>query len=126
LSLLALAALLLVMAALLGGALGVRRLAAPGAAATPPGWLRLLHGALGLGGVVALRLALAGPPRGVAAGVGNFGWIAVGTLGIAFLLGLLVWLLGRVWRPGQGLMAGLHATVALLGLAILLVYLLLG
>ncbi len=79
----------LVAAALLGSCLAALHL--PTGKAMLPGWpLGLLHGLLGAAGLVMLLLALRGPPRGEAMGVGPFGRIAAVLLAMALLAGLAI------------------------------------
>jgi hypothetical protein len=65
--------------------------------------------------VFALR---SGAPRGVAQGVGAFGWDAVVLLGAALTAGIGV-LLGR---GRYGLVLALHVVLAMFGYTILLTY----
>lgn len=84
------------------------------------------HGLLALAGFGLLAAALRGPPHGVATGTQSFGTIAAIVLALAILLGaglLASRLAGR--RIGGGLI-GVHASVAITGFVILLVYTLLG
>lgn len=96
-------------------------------AASPPRWpLGALHGALGATGLVTLLLALQGPPRGEAMGVGPFGRIAAVLLALALAAGLMLPLIRR--RSGRITSGpiGIHATIAICGVAILAAYTLVG
>jgi len=116
---------LLLIAASLGIALAVLHLRvgnrrAPG---TLPG---ALHGLLGVVGLAALLLALHGPARGEAMGVGAFGRISAVLLAIAVLAGLAVLLARLRYRRAPGLVIGIHATIAVSGVVILAAYTLVG
>ncbi len=114
---------LVAAAALLGTVLALLHLRPAGR--TPPWPLGALHGAIGAGGLAALLVALEGPPRGVAFGVGPFGTFSAALLALALLAGLL--LLGAL-RLGRrsGFVIAVHAALAVTGLAILAAYTLLG
>jgi len=116
-------ALVLVAASL--GALLVWMNLAPGRVA--PRWpFGALHAALGAAGLGALLLALRGPPRGEAMGVGAFGRIAAWLLALALVMGLV--LLSkrlRHRRPTSGPI-GIHATLAISGVVMLAAYTLVG
>jgi hypothetical protein len=86
----------------------------------------VLHGCLGAGGFAALLLALRGPPRGVAMGVGSFGAIAAVLLGVALLAGLIMLAIRARARQVPGLIIGIHATIAISGIVILVAYTLMG
>ncbi|HTI80111.1 MAG TPA: hypothetical protein VL614_06630 [Acetobacteraceae bacterium] len=86
----------------------------------------VLHGCLGAGGFAALLMALRGPPRGVAMGVGSFGAIAAVLLGVALLAGLIMLVMRARVRQVPGLIIGIHATIAISGIVILTAYTLLG
>ncbi len=114
----------LVIAAVLGGVLAVPHLRGGTAA---PGWGGgVLHGATGCNGFVALLVALAGPPRGEAMGVGGFGRVAAVLLALALLAGLGIVLARLRRRRVPGLLIGIHAMVAVSGVVILAAYTLLG
>jgi hypothetical protein len=106
---------------LLGSALGVLHLLAERAAI--PTWLSALHGLLAIGGFTVLVLALRGPPRGAEAGAGAFGLIAAVLAALAVLAGGAT-LLARLRRKRfTGLLAGVHATLAVSAFVILTAYL---
>jgi hypothetical protein len=81
-----------------------------------------VHGLLGMAGYVALVLGLRGPPRGVAQGAGSFGAIAAGLLGLTLLAGGLLLTARLRRRRMQGLVIGVHATLAVTGFIILAAY----
>ena len=86
----------------------------------------VLHGCLGAGGFAALLLALRGPPRGVAMGVGSFGRVAAVLLAVALLAGLTMLVIrSRAWQV-SGLIIGIHATMAISGIVILAAYMLIA
>ncbi|MGA3403693.1 MAG: hypothetical protein ABSC95_31155 [Acetobacteraceae bacterium] len=116
---------LLLIAALLGTALAALHLRAGNV--RPPGWpFGALHALLGTVGLVALLLALRGPPRGEVVGVGGFGRIAAVLLAVALLAGLAVLAARLRYRRVPGLVIGIHATIAVSGVVILAAYTLLG
>jgi hypothetical protein len=88
--------------------------------------LGALHGLLGLSGLGALLLALRGPPRGVALGVGSFGRIAAVLLALALLAGLTILTAHLRHRRPPVLLIGVHATIAVSGVVILAAYTLVG
>ncbi len=71
-------------------------------------------GAIGLG---LLLVALRGPPRGVAAGVGAFGTIAAALFAAAAVTGVVLLLLRR--KP---LVMAIHAGIAITGYVLLLAW----
>ncbi len=81
--------MILGLAVLLGSALAILHLRAqPGAASWPVVWpVGVLHGVLGIGGLLCLVLALRGPPRGIAQGTASFGAIAATLFALAALVG---------------------------------------
>lgn len=84
-------------------------------------WVGPMHGLAGLSGLVLLLLALRGPVRGAAYGVGGFGGMAAALLGLAIATGLVVLTVRR--RRGDPMLAiGLHATLAIFGLVLLAAY----
>jgi hypothetical protein len=120
-----LAFVLLLIAALLGTVLAALHLRT--LPAKPPGRaLGALHGLLGLTGLGVLLLALRGPPRGEALGVGNFGRIAAVLLAAALLAGVGVLAARLRYRRVPGLVIGVHATIAVSGVVILAAYTLIG
>jgi len=116
---------LLLITALLGTALAALHLRAGNA--KPPRWpVGALHGLLGIVGLGALLLALRGPPRGEAMGVGAFGCIAAVLAAMALLAGVAVLATRLRYRRVPGLVIGLHATIAVSGIVILAAYTLMG
>jgi|ERR1700722_139142 hypothetical protein len=116
---------LLVIVALLGSALAALHLRT--GKATLPGWpLGLLHGLLGATGLALLLLALRGPLRGEAMGVGSFGRIAAVLLAMALLAGLATRAVRLRYGRIPGLIIGIHATIAVSGIVILAAYTLVG
>src|SRR3954468_21880427 len=98
---------LLVIAALFGGALAGLRLRTE--RPTAPRWpFGALHGLLGLAGFVTLLLALPGPPRGEAVGVASFGRIAAVLLATAIFVALALLVMRRPHRETPGLVIGIH------------------
>ena len=116
--------ILLSLAVLLGCVLAVLHLRE---GAAPPPWpLGALHGLIGVIGFGILALALRGPPRGVAQGVGPFGMIAALLLAPAAMIGLMQLAARLCQRRFSGALIGAHATLAVGGFVILLVYVLAG
>ena len=117
---------LLLIAALFGVALAVLHVGSEDAAR--PGWpAGVLHGTLGIIGLVMLLLALRGPPRGEAMGVGTFGRIAAVLLTMAALAGLRPCSVAfRRRRRIPGLAIGIHAMIAVSGVVVLAAYTLVG
>lgn len=113
-------------AALLGiTMLAVQHMRAKTAAAGPR-LIALLHGLLGIGGLICLAWALRGPPRGLDQGTSSFGLISATLIALAALIGggvVVLHLLGK-WIPGT--LIGIHATLAVSGFVILAAYVLLG
>jgi len=116
--------ILLSLAVLFGCVLAVLHLRE---GAAPPPWpLGALHGLIAVAGLGLLALALRGPPHGVAQGVGSFGMIAAMLLAPAALIGLMQLAARLRQRRLSGAMIGAHATLAVGGFVILLVYVLAG
>jgi hypothetical protein len=112
----------LAIAVLLGSVLAVLHLRE---GAAPPSWpFGALHGLAAVTGLGILALALRGPPRGVAQGVGSFGTMAAVLLGLAALIGLTQLAARLRQRRLPGALIGAHATLAISGFVILLVYVL--
>src|ERR1700722_19526476 len=115
---------LLLTAALLGGVLAAVHLRTESA---PPGPVfGALHGLVGIAGFVALLLALRGPPRGEAMGVGGFGRTAAALLAVALILAIPIILVRLRHRRIPGIVIGAHATIAVSGVVILAAYTLVG
>lgn len=113
---------LLAVAVLLGALLALAYLRE--GAAPPPLPLGVLHGLLGVGGLTVLALALRGPPRGVVQGTGSFGTIAAVLIATAAVAGLAQLAMRLRGRRLPGALIGAHATLAVGGFIILLVYVL--
>lgn len=112
----------LAVAVLLGSALALMHLRE--GAALPPWPLGALHGLVALAGLGLLALALRGPPRGLDQGTGAFGTIAAALIALAALVGLMQ-LAARLWKKRlPGVLIGVHATLAIGGFVILMVYVL--
>src|SRR5271166_2054245 len=116
---------LLVIAGLLGSVLAARHLRG-GTTPLPSGLFGALHGLVGIVGVAALSLALQGPPRGVAMGVGAFGRIAAALLVLALLAGSTILVMRLCVRRIPALVIGIHATIAVSGIVSLAAYTLVG
>jgi hypothetical protein len=113
---------LLTIAVLFGSLLAIAYLR-EGAAAAP--WpFGALHGLIALGGLAILTLALRGLPRGAEQGTGSFGLIAAALLALAALAGLAQLALRLRGRRPPGALIGAHATLAVGGFVVLLVYVL--
>jgi hypothetical protein len=112
-------------AVLLGSILAVLHLRTDGAVA-PPWKLAALHGLLAIAGLGCLVLALQGPPRGLAQGTASFGMIAAALIALAALFG--AWFVAKHLRKKRlgGIPVGIHATLAVSGFVILMVYVLAG
>ena len=93
--------------------------------AGPPLPLVAGHGLLALAGAGVLIATLRGPARGVATGTQSFGTIAVVVLALAILIGAGLLLSRLAGRRVDGGLVGVHASVAVTGFVILLVYTLL-
>jgi len=91
-------------------------------ASVPPGWLVGVHATFGVAGLAALTLALRGPPRGLEQGTGSFGAISAALIAAALLaaLGMLAGRLRR--RRVSATLVGVHATLAVGGFVVLIVY----
>jgi hypothetical protein len=116
-----LAAIILTAAALAGAGVATRyQRTRPAAWMTGPA---LAHGLLGIAGLVLLVYGLSGPPRGVAMGAGAFGRVAAVLIALAVpVAGVAIWVRRRR-SPAAPLVVGLHATLAIAGLALLATYL---
>ncbi|HTT46900.1 MAG TPA: hypothetical protein VMG39_02745 [Pseudolabrys sp.] len=113
--------IVLVVAGLFGSGLAVPYLREGPA---PPWPIGAAHGLIALTGLALLALTLRGPPRGVAQGIGSFGAIAAVLLALAALAGLVQFALRLRRRRLPGALLGAHATLAIGGFIILLVYVL--
>ena len=88
--------------------------------------LGVLHGIVGTTGLFMLLLALRGPPRGEALGVGSFGRIAAGLLAMAMLAGLAIFVARLRSRRVPSVAIGIHAAIAISGVVVLAAYTLVG
>lgn len=112
-------------AALLGSALAILHLRAESGTAVP--WpLAALHALLGIGGLGCLILALRGPSRGLAEGTAIFGMISAVLIVATALLGGSIFLMHCLRARRGGALIGLHAMVAVCGIAVLAAYLFAG
>jgi hypothetical protein len=89
----------------------------------PPPWAGLLHGLAGIVGLAILLLALRGPERGIASGVGAFGSIAAWLFAAAVATGVLIWIRRRKGPVGTMIV---HAGIAVTAWAMLLAWNALG
>jgi hypothetical protein len=112
---------LLAVAVLFGAPLAVPYLREGAPASLPLG---ALHGSIALCGLALLALALRGPPRGAEQGTGSFGVIAAILIALAALVGLIQFAVRLRGRRPPGALIGAHATLAIGGFVVLLVYVL--
>lgn len=119
-----LAVYILGAAVLLGAALAVVSLRHP--RETPPRILVALHGLAALAGYGLLVMALQGPARGATTGTQFFGLAAAGLLLLAAVIGVASFALHWRRRSMPGFWVGAHASIAITGYVILVVYLLAG
>src|SRR5829696_527541 len=114
------ALLILSLAVVLGGVAALWDLRGP--RGRPPAWLGAIHAIIGIAGLGVLLIALQGPPRGVAYGVGGFGTMAAVVLSGALLAGVAIPVLAR-WRGrAPGVLAATHAGLAITGYVIFLAW----
>lgn len=102
-----------------GTLLGLLHLRATGADSRPPNWAGIAHGIAGTAGLIALVLALQGPPRGVQQGAGSFGTTAAWLFAGSVLTGAVVFVRRR--HAPAATMA-IHAGIAITGYALLLAW----
>lgn len=116
---------LLLAAALIGAVLAVQFARGP-SAMRPPVAIALVHGALGIGGLALLIVIIRHGLPSTGVGTAGFGAIAAGFFGAALLLGGLIAISG--WRRGRpsGLLVGTHASLAIVGVVLLLTLVALG
>lgn len=103
----------------LGGALG-GYLAVGFVRGRKAGKVPLLHGAVGIGGLLALVLAEAARPGPPPRGLAGFGIGAEIVLAIALVFGLLVLFAAIRGRRPSGVLIGTHATLAIGGIVMVL------
>ena len=113
--------LILLTAGTSGAALAALHLRS--AARPPRAAFGALHGLMGSAGLLGLVIALRGPPRGVAMGVGAFGMIAAVLFSVALVVGLALLVLRRRL---SGAIIALHASIAIAGIVILAAYAFVG
>jgi MYXO-CTERM domain-containing protein len=118
-----LATMVLAAAVAMGSAAAVLSLRARGSPS--PLALALGHAILALGGYALLLAALGGPQRGAVSGVQSFGAVAAVLIGLAVLAGLALLRQRRRRQRISGALIGIHATLAVSGFVILVVYALL-
>jgi len=109
---------------LLGIVLFVLHLRKSNATAPAPWRLAALHGLLGVSGLVCLVLALRNPPPRIDPGTVGFGAISVVLLGLAALLGGIIFAIRAADKSRGGALMGIHATLAIGGFVILAAYVL--
>ncbi len=110
---------ILSLAVAAGTLLGLLHLRATDAKTRPPTWAGIAHGIAGTAGLIALVLALQGPPRGVEQGAGSFGTTAAWLFAASLLTGTIVFLRRR---NGPAATMAIHAGVAITGYALLLAW----
>jgi hypothetical protein len=84
------------------------------------------HGMVGACGLGLLIVALQGPRRGDAMGVGSFGAAAAVLFGTAVALGVLIPVLYRRRRWFAGVVIATHASLAITGFVLLLAWVSMG
>lgn len=82
----------------------------------------ILHGLLGAAGLCLLVIALQGPRRGDAMGVGSFGIAAAVLFGIALACGPFILPLLKRSPPIAGIVIAAHATLAIAGFVMFLAW----
>jgi hypothetical protein len=117
--LVSLAVWLLTIAVAAGIGLGMWHLRATDAASRPPTVAGIAHGVVGAVGLVALLLALRGPARGVAEGVGSFGVTSAWLIAAALLAGVVVYVRRR---KGPAVTMAVHSGIAITGYVLLLAW----
>ena len=76
---------------------------------------------VGAAGLAVLLLALRGPARGAAVGVGSFGAVSAGLFGAALMTGVVLLLLRR-----KGVVMAIHAGIAITGYVMVMAWVALG
>ncbi len=120
-----LATVMVGLAVVVGSVLAVLTLRA-GSAAGMKVALATLHGLLAIAGLGVLIVALGGPSRGGSMGTGSFGMIAAVALALAALVGFAMLAVHLRRRRLPGALVGIHATLAVSGFVVLVVYAALG
>jgi len=82
----------------------------------------IIHGLTGAGGLGMLILALQGPRRGDAMGVGSFGAFAAVLLSLALVSGPLIRLLARRLPNVAGAVIAIHASFAITAFVLFLAW----
>jgi hypothetical protein len=88
--------------------------------------LAVLHGLVAAAGVGLLLIALRGPRRGDAMGVGSFGIVAAVLFGIALVLGPFISVLYRRSPAAAGAVIATHASLAITGFVVFLAWVSMG
>jgi len=84
--------------------------------------LGVVHGVIGAAGLCLLVLALRGPRRGDAMGVGSFGLAASVLFGVALAIGPAIPLLWRRSPRGAGVAVAIHAGFAITAFVLFLAW----
>ncbi|HUC61640.1 MAG TPA: hypothetical protein VMF53_06765 [Alphaproteobacteria bacterium] len=113
------------VALLLGAVLALSYLR-EGSGAAPSRALAALHGAMALGGLGCLVLAIQGATRGTATGSADFGAIAAVMIALAAAIGGTMLAIHLLRRRVWGVLVAIHASLAIGGFVILAVYLIAG
>jgi len=82
----------------------------------------IAHGLIGFAGLCLLILALQGPRRGDAMGVGSFGTVAAVLFGVALTFGPFVPLLMKRSAGFARVILAAHATIAITGFVLFLAW----
>lgn len=90
------------------------------------GGLGVVHGTLGAAGFLALLAALRAAGVHQAVGAAGFGRIAAWLVGIALLFGLAILVLARGRRGRVSILLGVHVTLAISGIVVLMGFVVLG
>ncbi len=117
------ALILLLIAVLFGSWLAMLHFAGRPAERAP--WpLALMHAGLACAGFVLLAATLRGPARGADQGVAGFGIAATALFAGAIALGLGIFIRFRLRKKRANALVGIHAALAVSGIAILAAYVL--
>lgn len=100
-----------------GTALALWHMRATDGASQPPLPAGIAHGVVGATGLAVLLLALRGPPRGAATGVGSFGTEAAALFAAALLTGIVIF-----FRRRKAVAITIHAGIAITGYVLLLAW----
>ena len=88
--------------------------------------LALVHGGIGAVGLSLLLVALQGPRRGDAMGVGSFGIMAASLFGIALAVGPAIPFLAKRFPRVTGVVIATHASLAITGFVLFLAWISIG